>query len=461
MFTHLYGERWWSAVAVLLVAMLTLSACGDSDAAGGSDSSGDTSDDAAGAGGRDGDDASAADGGDASGEPQTLTIQHYQTEAQTSGPPFMAALDDFKAANPNVTVEEVITGHDDAQEVFESNFLANGEADVLVINPTREALQWVEDGATVSVDSYVDEWGLRDIFAEPALSEPSWNTDDGQLRGFPYSGFLWPVWFNTDLLSQAGVDDVPQTVEELIAANEALRAEGIQPVTVGGSDWTGFNLMFPILQTYVSDEELGEVTTSGAFGDSESVRKGVELFVRLRDAGVFVDSVEGLDVNQMNSGFFEEQAAIMHAGSWTFPETPDALVDNVHLGGFPYPEDGIREAPVAMAGYNGIGFMITRAGAENIDAVRSYIEFMYQPEVVGTFVTDGSLVPASEAEYDESALNPLFVQALQELDSRVEFVVPSVIPDGRTEALNRATALAYVPGTSADEIIQAMEDAYQ
>ena len=65
---------------------------------------------------------------------------------------------------------------------------------------------------------------------------------------------------------------------------------------------------------------------SGDFSGDE-VRKGIDLFIALRDAGIFVESVEGLTADTMMAQFFAEDAAIMPSGSWAFEGTPEDLIE--------------------------------------------------------------------------------------------------------------------------------------
>ena len=95
---------------------------------------------------------------------------------------------------------------------------------------------------------------------------------------------------------------------------------------------------------------------SGDFS-GDDVRKGIDLFVALRDAGVFVQSVEGLTADTMTAQFFAEDAAIMPSGSWAFEGTPEDLIESVEIGGFPNPSDGVWDKPTAYAGYTSSGLV--------------------------------------------------------------------------------------------------------
>ena len=126
----------------------------------------------------------------------------------------------------------------------------------------------------------------------------------------------------TRVSSKAGVA-IPKTTDELIAAAKAIRAAGDEPVIASGADDMGGYLFQLILQSAMTDEEAKKCMGKGDWTVPNCI-KGVELFVALRDAGVFVDGVEGIDYAGANTKFGagDVAAAIMEHG---FTVTPLSL----------------------------------------------------------------------------------------------------------------------------------------
>lgn len=427
--------------ALLVVMVLVAAACGGSTTTTGAGGTGTT--------------------GGSGGEPVTLTFQHSEPEANPTGVPLKAALEAFQEEFPNITVEENVVAILDSPEVYETALLADEPPDIIMINLFGRPLGWLEQGATEPVTDLIDEWGLRDRVEGLALD--TWTHQNGELQGFPYFGFKWPVWYNRALLDDAGVAELPTSTDDLIATTEALGGAGYGGVAVGGSDWSGNKLFWQVIQSYMTNEEAIELFRSGDFS-GENVIKGIDLFVALRDAGVFVQSVEGLTADQMNAEFFDQNAAIMPAGSWAFGGTPEEMVDSVEIGGFPVPADSVWDKPTAYAGFSSSGFWLSPAANEKADAVRSFIEFMYRPEIAASFIEQAGLVLAlKDVPFDESALHPLLTTALTELDDRVSYVVlPDIyIPVEVLTATERTTSLAFTPGSSTEDIVAGLEGAYR
>ena len=384
---------------------------------------------------------------------------HPEVETSPAGAALRVALDAFAEEFPEITIEQNIVAILDLPEVYETAVLAGEPPDIVFVNLFGRPLQWLAEGATVPVTSLMEEWGLSEQVNELALVD--WTHEDGELQGFPYFGFKWPVWYNNAQLTEAGVTELPTSTDDLIAATSALDEAGFGGIAVGGSDWSGNKLFWQILQAYLSNEAAIDMFRSGDFSGDE-VRKGIDLFIALRDAGIFVESVEGLTADTMTAQFFAEDAAIMPSGSWAFEGTPEDLIESVEIGGFPNPSDGVWDKPTAYAGYTSSGWWLSPDASDRIDAAHTFIEFMYRPETAALFADQGLVMALNDVPIDEETLNPLLVSSLTDLDDRVSYVVlPDLyIPTAVLTATERVTSLAYTPGTSADDILEGLEAAY-
>ena len=275
------------------------------------------------------------------------------------------------------------------------------------------------------------DWGLDGKFQEDALTQ--WRngaTASGKLQGFPYSGFTWPVWYNMSLLNKAGITEIPATTDDLITDAQKLRAAGIGPFIVGGKDWTGQKLFFQIIQSYASADEIQKVMTTGGYCSTPSVMKGIDLFTKLRDAGVFVDNTQGYSADDMNTTFFAQKAAMMSSMSNFFGAAATSgtdVVSNIKLGGFPLPSGSSFSMPTEYKGFTSSGFMITKRGASpgHIELVKKLIMAFMAKDVVDQFVKEGNNVTPLKGDYSAVATNPLLQSSLG-MDSKLD---GAVLPD--------------------------------
>ncbi|ROS79137.1 ABC transporter substrate-binding protein [Cellulomonas sp. PhB143] len=391
----------------------------------------------------------------------TLTVQSVWTKGTAEGDALSKVIDQF-TDETGAKVEWLDTG-ESLSDVYETSVAGGSEADLVLSNYAEKTVDWVKNGAVVPMDSYLKDWGLSDSIKGSAVDE--WKDSDGKLVGLPFSGFLWPVWYNTDLLKKAGVDGIPATTDDLIAAAGKLRAAGIEPMAVGGNDWSGQKVFLQIAQSYADADTARETFTKGGFCAQPDIMKGIKLFTKLRDGGVFVDDAQGYSADATNAEYFNGKAAIVSAGSWAFGSddlTPE-LAASTTLSGFPDPSDGgAYDKPTAYNGYTGVGVMLSPNGEKKADLAEKFVKLLYSSETVGDFVSTANLVPAATTGDDAKINNPLLEQGVNDLDSRVDYAVmpDASVPGAVADPMIRATSLAYSPGHDAASICKSIDDAY-
>ena len=387
-----------------------------------------------------------------------ITILSSMTSGSATGDQMAKTVAAFEAASGiDVEVEEI--NNDDVDQVFEASALAGEEADIVILNLTPSSADWLPNGLVVDVSQYFDEWGFKDRLQPAAVDY--WTNDNG-MNGFPFLGFNWPIWYNMDLLKKAGVDKVPATFDELVAAAKALRAAGIQPFVLGGKDWTAQNFITWVGQQYIPPEKAGEVFSGGKWCDADVV-KGLDLLGKMRDEGVFVDNVAGYTADQMTSTYFTGGAAMMPSGSWAYTNTPPEIAAVTELAGFPVPDGGHYTLPTAYNGFN-TGFFITKRGAENADAIKQFFQYLYTPDVLKTWVSDASQVLAVTGDSVAGAKSdaPLVVKGSQVTDSNTAYMLlpDSYLPDNTDWGPTIASEFLGQTGTTGADLCQKLEAQY-
>lgn len=388
----------------------------------------------------------------------TITVLSSWASGNATGDQFKKNVADFEAATGiHVEVEEV--NNDDVDKVFEASSLAGEQKDIVVLNLTPSSADWLPDGLVVDVTQYRADWGIDAQLQEDALAYWGGN-------GFPYIGFNWPFWYNTEMLSAAGVTALPGTVQELIDAATALRAAGLAPFVVGGAEWPVQNLTTWIGQQYLTPDEAKDIFTNGGWCANANAVKGLDLFGQLRDAGVFVDNVAGYTADQMVNAYFNGDASSMASGSWSYTgasgeNAKEGLDDVTELTGFPVVEGGTYARPTAFQGHSA-GFFLSTKGAEKIDLVQQFFQYMYSNEVLQGWVAEANqildAVPAAVAGAESSA--PLVIKGAALADS-VDWLV---LPDGYFPAgmdyQPAATEFIGTQGMTGAQFCQALDALY-
>jgi multiple sugar transport system substrate-binding protein len=392
-------------------------------------------------------------------EDVTLTILHSMGPDTPKGPLFEQLIADFEAEYPNIDVDAELVPDSEIGIEAELAYSGGVEADIILHNYPNETALWVEDGLTIPLNELIEEWELLDSFLPGAISE--YTNADEELAALPFEGFDWPIWYNTAVFEDAGLE-LPTTLEDIAASADALREAGYQPFVTGGADWTGSRFFQFLITSYLTEDETYDLFANGGFADNENAVAAVETFVEWRDSGVFADDVEGLEFSSMNETFFAGEAAMMHGGSWSFPELPEDMLDVVVIDGLPPAEMSPYDTPTMWAAFAAKGVHVSRNGAENLDAVGTFIQYLYRPEVMARFVNETAVVPPiTGVPLDEENLNPLFVQSLNALEEvAIVPLIETIVPPSIADLWLQAAQDAYVPGMSAEDIITSIDSLY-
>ncbi|GAA5153806.1 ABC transporter substrate-binding protein [Amycolatopsis dongchuanensis] len=392
----------------------------------------------------------------ASDRPGALSVHTQLSGAVAGAQVFAEAVATYERRTGRTVA--LLKNGSDLPIVFETSSLAGKEADVAIVNLQGRTLSWTGLGATIPVTRLLDDWGLRDKIIPDAVAE--WTDAHGNLRAFPFTRTNWPVSFNTRLLEQAGVG-IPTTSDELIAAADALRAKGIGPVAVGGSDWSGQKLFLQIIQGFVTAEEAKQIFASGKLSESPGGMAGVRHFVELRDAGVFVDNVQGYTSDSELTQFNTGKAAIVPAMSSALAKVPAERAREVTVGGWPKPsQGGVLDHPSVIRSFNGHGIWISENGARKLDLIKPFVQYLYSDEVTDAMILRTGR-DMSRVTGTVSTDFPLVAQAARLTTRQVSPVMlPDLsIPQSAFEPLIQATAAAYGP-ISAEHIVDVFEKAY-
>ncbi len=333
---------------------------------------------------------------------------------------------DFEAAT-GVKVELVTAPWSDTRTAIVAGATNNTIADVVSV-----------DGAWLS--EFADMGILTDVAAAGVntdLASDTWKVNGTQYV-VPVLNFSYPMFVNMDILTEAGVEAVPQTWTELIDASAAItaaghsafalnlgttNANGIQNV-FGGTGWaSGINLK----------DDAGAYTVAG----SEGLKELAELFKTLYDAGSLYPGMSTLEESEMTSNFAAGNAAFTIASAATMSNFTDL---NFVATTVPTKDDYTEAGGICYASW-AVG--ITEASQYKAEAA-NFVNFL----LGGADGTDGSasagLAEAMTAFPNSTVATPDYSSAPQQFqDYYVEYQENYVINEyiGLPEASSVMTSM--------------------
>jgi len=319
----------------------------------------------------------------------------------------------FTDAHPNIKITREAFQLDQMRETVNTAISSGTGPDIIFYDAgPGYAGVLANAGLVEPLDQYADQYGWRDRIAPSALDRSSIN---GQLYGMPLQVDLIGMYFNQDLIDQAGLT-VPQTYDDLVTFCQQAKDKGFDPPMAFGNQegWEAFHQFSMMANQMVGPEAIDKVLTGGQPAwDSPEIVTGIKkFFVDLRDAGCYSEDANALNYDDGSSLFFSGQSLVYPTGSWLINDIQDNMPD-ANIGFMPFPQLSEGTGPTWVSGVSS-AYYIT-SGAENPDAAAQFIDYLFAPETITRFVNEAKfLVPA---QYDAAGVqaSPLFQQMLDTL----------------------------------------------
>ncbi len=149
-------------------------------------------------------------------------------------------IQEFQAANPNVTIERVLYASTKIQDALLTAFAANQGPDIFNIG-IEDEYQYLANRRVAPVipaaAGYPSMQAIVDAYV-PRVLDPV--TIDGQIYGLPLELTNWCIYLNKKIFRSAGLDpdkDYPRTWEDMVAVSEKIVIRNGDIITRRGFDF--------------------------------------------------------------------------------------------------------------------------------------------------------------------------------------------------------------------------------
>ncbi|CAM3684011.1 ABC transporter substrate-binding protein [Marinicrinis lubricantis] len=274
------------------------------------------------------------DGQGGGGKQKTLNIFQFKVEMAKQLEE-LARL--YEEEHPDVNINiETVGGGADYGAALRAKFNSGDKPDIFNNGGYADLKLWVEHLEDLSNEPWVDNLveGARDPM-----------TLDGKLYGQPLNLEGYGFIYNKDLFEQAGITELPKTLDELEQAAKKLQDNGITPFMNGyGEWWVLGNHLSNIGFAYADDpnqlvSDLNDNKTT--FQDQDTFKQWLDL-VDLTVKYSQPNPVQ-TDYNSQVTEFATGGAAMMQQGNWTQVQLNETNPD-LNLGFLPMPINNDQEA---------------------------------------------------------------------------------------------------------------------
>lgn len=206
------------------------------------------------------------------------------------------------------------------------------------------------------------------------------NILNDKLYGIPLSGDLWVIYYNKAMFDKFGVA-VPTTFDELFAAADVFKKNGIIPISSDGKDSWPFSILFDnLVARYTGDFSYPTqaLQRKMKFTDEPFV-KAAALMQKMTKDGLFQADLVTSDYGAARNLFGQGAAAMYMMGSWelglaTDANFPEEFRQNVRAFKIPVIAGEKGEVDQLMAWFG--GNYVINAQTKNPELAVEYVKYL-------------------------------------------------------------------------------------
>lgn len=325
-------------------------------------------------------------------------------------------VDGYKAANPGVEVEIVSVPWGQAFETVATMIAGGDTPDVIEMPDTWQALYADQ---LMPLDERVASWEHGATLTQKTVDMGK--LANGKITMIPYGFYLRAMFYNKKLLAEAGVAEPPKTMDEFMAASEAVsKLDGKYGYCLrGGPGGTnGWIMMAAVMNgtnEFFTEDGKSRINEPGSIA-------GLQFLMDLYQKGYAPKDSVNWGFNEIVAGFYSGTCAFLD-------QDPDALIAIAER--MPAEDFAVIPMPVGPSGkaFPTIGFAGWSVfdSTENPDAAWNLVAYLSSPESNSTWAQRVGVIPIHQgADQDPFFKTDQFKGWFEELNS--PNYVPTIMP---------------------------------
>ena len=325
-------------------------------------------------------------------------------------------VDGFKAANPGVDVEIVSIPWGQAFETVATMIAGGDTPDVIEMPDTWQALYADQ---LMPLDERIAGWEHGATLTQKTIDMGK--LANGKITMIPYGFYLRAMFYNKKLLAEAGVAEPPKTMDEFMAASEAVsKLDGKYGYCLrGGPGGTnGWIMMAAVMN---GSNEFFTADGKSRINEPGSVA-GLQFLMDLYQKGYAPKDSVNWGFNEIVAGFYSGTCAFLD-------QDPDALIAIAER--MPAEDFAVMPMPVGPSGkaFPTIGFAGWSVfnSTEHADDAWNLVAYLSTPESNSTWAQRVGVIPIHQgADRDPFFRTEQFKGWFEELNS--PDYIPTIMP---------------------------------
>ncbi|MCY3832264.1 MAG: ABC transporter substrate-binding protein [Chloroflexi bacterium] len=325
---------------------------------------------------------------------------------------FQRYADAFEERNPGVTVNPVFTGsYTDTRNTILTELQGGGAGPDVAVMLSIDLYSFAEEGTIIPAQGFIDAMDDGGAYVNDFFDALMANSvdEDGNVWSLPFQRSTPILYYNADLLAEAGYDSPPTNNAELVEIAQALTTDDrdglLVPVAGGFPIW-----MYQSFAIAYGQNIVGDDPTEVYFNTPEAVA-AVE-FVRSLGTDLGVGPAGGAAWGDTPVAFLAGQAAMIY-------HTTGNLTRILTGADF---EVGVWYLPSGPAGDDGTGYGSPTGGGNlyifddgskseaELEAIWQWVMFLSSPEIQADWGATTGYIAANATAWETEPLASLAME---------------------------------------------------
>ena len=398
------------------------------------------------------------DGSSGSGDGSTITWWHNSNNDPGKSYYEQVAAD-FEDDHPGVNIEISALQHEDMLTKLDAAFQSGDAPDIYMERGGGELADHVEAGLTKDLTDVAS-----DTIDTLGGSVAGWQVDD-RTYALPFSVGVVGFWYSKSALADAGVEETPETWDEMYDVIDQLKDAGTTPLSVGAGDaWPAAHYWYYFALRECPQDVLTDAVGSLDFSDDCFERAGEDVEQLVADEPFnrgFLSTPAQSGPTSASGLLATGKVAMEMQGHWE-PGVMQGLTDDGKglgddLGWFAFPSVDTGEGDQAAALGGGDAWAVSQDAP---DVAVEFATYLLSDEVQRGFAENDMGLPTNPAAGD-AVSDPALASLLEVRDNApyVQLYFDTAFGASVGGAMNDEIALMFAGQATPGDIVEATQAA--
>ncbi|WP_026971512.1 ABC transporter substrate-binding protein [Aliagarivorans marinus] len=365
----------------------------------------------------------------------------------------------FEQANPDIEVRKLFVASEAFKQKVQTMLLSNDIPEIITSWGGQDYRDRAQKGLLTDLEEYLPT--LTSEMPEAALNA---YRVDGRLYGIPAYSKPTMLYYNKQLLEQAGVDPKQlETWDGFLAAIDQLHEAGITPMALAGVEGWPAHFYFSYLAMRIGGPDVFKNALDEGFDDPAFLEAANQLLA-LAEKKPWQRGYMSSNIDQAYALFGNGEAAMQLQGEWQYKLQQDSSrdgkgigVENVGLARFPAVEGGSGQLTDIISGIDGYAF--TRSATPT---TAKFVDFWLNEENLTQMAEQAMMLPVTPGAV--SGIQEPVMRQMAQMVSESSYVhgfVDQVTGAHLGGAINDVSSELVAGSISAEQAVAALQEAWE